>query len=118
MKRLAPVLVLSLIAMSTMSLGAPAHAAAKAKKAAAAPVIVRAKPPAPARVLTVDGMNLPGQVTGTAVSMATTDGMKPRFWAGVNLGATLPGTWPGELAPTRKDYDRWLVQMAELGVPR
>ena len=30
------------------------------------------------------------------------------FWPGVNLGATVPGRHPGELAPTRADYDRWL----------
>ncbi|MCW3039338.1 MAG: hypothetical protein JWM31_1243, partial [Solirubrobacterales bacterium] len=39
-----------------------------------------------------------------------------RFWPGVNLGATLPGTFPGQLAPTRADYDRWLTGMGALGV--
>ncbi len=67
------------------------------------------------RPITVGGLRLAGQVVGPNVNVATTSGMRPQFWAGVNLGATLPGTSPGELAPTRSDYDRWLVQMGELG---
>jgi hypothetical protein len=65
--------------------------------------------------ITIGSFRLPGQVRGPNVNVATTSGMHPQFWAGVNLGATLPGTSPGELAPTRADYDRWLVQMGELG---
>src|SRR4029078_5557871 len=34
---------------------------------------------------------------------------------GVNLGVTVPGRSPGELAPTRRDYDRWLAGMQDLG---
>ena len=34
----------------------------------------------------------------------------------MNLGVTVPGHAPGELAPTRKDYDRWLDGMQDLGV--
>jgi hypothetical protein len=65
--------------------------------------------------ITVSGLRLTGQVVGQNVNVATTTGMHPQFWAGVNLGATLPGTSPGELAPKRSDYDRWLIQMGELG---
>jgi hypothetical protein len=39
-----------------------------------------------------------------------------RFWAGVNLGTTIPGHDPGELAITRAEYDRWLAEMGVLGV--
>jgi hypothetical protein len=63
----------------------------------------------------VGALRLPGQVLGSKLNVATTQGMRPQFWAGVNLGATLPGTSPGELAPKRADYDRWLQQMGELG---
>jgi hypothetical protein len=65
--------------------------------------------------LVVDGLKLTGQVLGREIRVATPSGMKPHFWAGVNLGATLPATSPGELAPTRADYDRWFVQMGEMG---
>ncbi|WP_134682670.1 hypothetical protein [Brevibacillus migulae] len=36
------------------------------------------------------------------------------FWAGVNLGSTTPGHFPGELSPTREDYLRWFEQMVEM----
>ncbi len=39
-----------------------------------------------------------------------------RFWNGINLGDTLPGHAPGELAPTREDYMRWFPQMKAMNV--
>jgi hypothetical protein len=69
---------------------------------------------APARV---GGLQVPARVQGEDIALATRDdGFSPRFWPGVNLGTTLPGTFPGQLAPTRKDYDRWLDGMGDLGV--
>lgn len=44
------------------------------------------------------------------------DGWDKRFWSGMNLGDTLPGHAPGELAPTREDYMRWFPQMKEMNV--
>lgn len=41
---------------------------------------------------------------------------QPLFIKGMNMGVALPGTQPGELAPTAEDYDRWFAMMAELGV--
>ena len=89
----------------------------KAPKAVSVPSIELKKPyggqtPQP---ITLGALRLPGQVNGPNVNVATAVGMRPQFWAGVNLGATLPGTSPGELAPKRSDYDRWLQQMGELG---
>lgn len=43
-------------------------------------------------------------------------GWKSQFWDGVNLGATVPGHSPGEFAPTKEDYLRWLGQMKEMNV--
>lgn len=40
----------------------------------------------------------------------------PRFWAGINLGATTPGHDPGELTPSKSDYLRWFKQMQEMNV--
>jgi hypothetical protein len=39
---------------------------------------------------------------------------KPRFWSGVNLGATTPGHAPGELSPTKEDYLRWFGQITDM----
>ncbi len=63
-----------------------------------------------------DGLRLPARVQGDGVALALGGGFERRFWPGVNLGATLPGHHPGELAPTRRDYDRWLDGMSALGV--
>ena len=62
------------------------------------------------------GLQLPGRVRGNFLELSTADkGFQPRFWPGVNLGSTVPGRFPGELAQTRADYRRWLPQMAALG---
>ena len=67
----------------------------------------------PARV---GALQLPGRVRGDFLELSTADdGFQPRFWPGVNLGSTVPGRFPGELAQTRADYRRWLPEMASLG---
>jgi hypothetical protein len=58
---------------------------------------------------------LPAQVQGASVAAATADGFVPLFWAGVNLGSTVPGRQPGEVAATRTEYDRWFEGMGDLG---
>jgi hypothetical protein len=63
----------------------------------------------------VDGLTLPARVDGRSVEAATTTGFVPIFWAGVNLGSTIPGHQPGEVAATRQDYDRWLSGIGDLG---
>jgi hypothetical protein len=63
----------------------------------------------------VDGMTLPARVEGRDVAAATGKGFSPVFWAGVNLGSTVPGRQPGEVAATRADYDRWLDGIGDLG---
>lgn len=41
---------------------------------------------------------------------------QPLFIKGMNMGVALPGTQPGELAPTEADYDRWFAMMGEMGI--
>lgn len=55
-------------------------------------------------------------VQGENIAVYDGSGWESRFWAGVNLGATVPGTYPGELAPTRDDYLRWFREMKEMNV--
>src|SRR5688572_8116810 len=68
------------------------------------------------RPATANGLTVPAAVGGKTVDLATARGFEARFWPGVNLGATVPGRHPGELAATRRDYDRWLAGMGALGV--
>ena len=63
----------------------------------------------------VGDLMLPARVQGTSVAAATGDGFVPLFWAGVNLGSTVPGRQPGEVAATRAEYDRWLEGIGDLG---
>jgi hypothetical protein len=61
------------------------------------------------------GLTVPARVEGSRLALAIGGSFEPRFWPGVNLGATTPGHHPGELAPTRRDYDRWLDGMRQIG---
>lgn len=62
----------------------------------------------------VDGLTLSARVEGRSVDAATKNAFVPLFWAGVNLGSTIPGRQPGEVAATRQDYDRWLLGIGGL----
>ncbi|MBV9920839.1 MAG: hypothetical protein JOY78_08330, partial [Pseudonocardia sp.] len=69
------------------------------------------------RPIQVDGLTVPARASAEGVELSRGGGLfVPRFWAGVNLGVTIPGHDPGELAIPRSDYDRWLAEMGELGV--
>ncbi len=63
-----------------------------------------------------DGIKRTSTVVGE--QLATYDGKawQPSFWAGINLGATTPGHYPGELSPTKEDYLRWFPEMKEMNV--
>jgi hypothetical protein len=63
-----------------------------------------------------NGIKQVSTVEGTHLAVYDGSGWEERFWTGMNLGATLPGHSPGELAPTREDYLRWFAQMKEMNV--
>jgi hypothetical protein len=62
------------------------------------------------------GLRLPARVRGPNLELATSAGFAPRFWPGVNLGATIPGRSPGELAIGGEEFRGWMPEMARLGV--
>ena len=68
------------------------------------------------RPASVGGLTAPAVTGAQRLELSTARGFQARFWPGVNLGATVPGRHPGELAATRRDYDRWLRGMGALGV--
>jgi hypothetical protein len=64
---------------------------------------LRYKPP----VFEAGGIKRVSMVVGDRLAVYDGQGdFEPKFWNGVNLGATLPGHAPGELAPTKEDYLR------------
>lgn len=72
-------------------------------------------PPPPARAVEA-GLKMPAKVIGEEIRPYVDGAYAPMFWAGVNLGSGVPGEYPGAVAATRPDYDRWFAEMAELGV--
>jgi hypothetical protein len=65
----------------------------------------------------IGGLTVLARATPTGVQLPRGGGLfAAKFWSGVNLGTTLPGHDPGELAIPRSEYDRWLVEMGAVGV--
>lgn len=62
----------------------------------------------------VDGRSQIASVMGTDVLLHTVGG-DAAFIAGVNVGPTIPGYQPGEVAIRREDFRRWFPMMAEQG---
>lgn len=68
--------------------------------------------PAPDRAA---GLKRLAYVDGDRLLLQTASGRRP-FIAGVNLGSTIPGTLPGQVAARAADYRRWFPEMAALGL--
>lgn len=64
----------------------------------------------------VDGVKQVAAVRDGRLAAYDGEGFEPRFWTGVNLGATTPGYFPGDLSPTKEDYLRWFPRMKEMNV--
>lgn len=61
-------------------------------------------------------VNMVSRVKGEHIQYYSHGTWNNHFWCGVNLGATNPGHFPGELNPTYDDYRRWFEQMTDLGI--
>ena len=67
-------------------------------------------------IANVNGVQQVSTVQGEHLAVYDGTGWKSQFWNGMNLGASLPGHSPGELAPTEEDYLRWFAEMKEMNV--
>lgn len=61
------------------------------------------------------GIQLKFRTSGSAMEMYSNGRWQPYFAKGVNMGATLPGHFPGELAISKEDYMRWFGMIQEMG---
>ncbi|MNI68508.1 hypothetical protein D3C73_1242080 [compost metagenome] len=62
------------------------------------------------------GAEIKFQTSGDRIMEYEGDGVwKEIFVKGVNLGATVPGHFPGEFPLTEDDYLRWFKQMDDMG---
>jgi len=58
---------------------------------------------------------VPYSITQSSLTVWNGSGYSPIFVKGVNLGVSVPGTYPGELAATRQQYIRWIQKIRETG---
>ncbi|MDR2888011.1 MAG: T9SS type A sorting domain-containing protein [Bacteroidales bacterium] len=58
---------------------------------------------------------VPFSTTGNYLGKYNGEGYAPFFIKGVNLGAAVPGSLPGQLAISSEQYARWFRMMAEAG---
>ncbi len=95
-------LVVSLTASACSGLGAPPDVLAMRQ---------RGLGPAPDKV---DGLSRLVVVDGTEFKVQTSGG-DLGFLPGINLGSSVPGFAPGELAIPKEQYEEWFPQIAEAG---
>ncbi|MFD0676007.1 MULTISPECIES: hypothetical protein [unclassified Paenibacillus] len=62
-----------------------------------------------------DGIHVKFRVQGTNVEEYSNQTWKPYFAKGVNMGATVPGHFPGELVVSEDDYERWFEMIQGMG---
>ncbi|KGP74226.1 hypothetical protein [Pontibacillus yanchengensis] len=63
-----------------------------------------------------DGTQIKFRTTNNDIEVYKNDSWSPLFIKGVNLGATLPGEFPGSLPITKDDYLRWFGMIKDMGV--
>ena len=63
----------------------------------------------------VDKDPMPFAVSGQYLAFRDGTSFRPIYVKGINLGVGVPGTQPGELAPTLGQYKKWFAMMGEAG---
>ncbi|MBX0313402.1 hypothetical protein [Planococcus glaciei] len=61
-----------------------------------------------------DGISYPSRINGQTFEVYQDNKWQPFTVKGVNMGMAKPGTFPGEAAITREEYDRWFEQIGEM----
>lgn len=62
------------------------------------------------------GISYPSRIKGDAFEVYEDGKWQPFTIKGVNMGMAKPGTFPGEAAITRDEYDRWFKAIGEMNV--
>jgi len=57
----------------------------------------------------------PFSITGDYLGIYNGVDYTPVFIKGINLGTTVPGSWPGQIAISSEQYARWFRMMADAG---
>ncbi|USG64380.1 hypothetical protein NDK47_19800 [Brevibacillus ruminantium] len=61
------------------------------------------------------GIQVKFKANGSQIEEYSNQSWKPYFAKGVNMGATIPGHFPGELAISTDDYERWFEMIQQMG---
>jgi len=61
------------------------------------------------------GQQIPYSTDNTHLTIWNGTEYVPFFIKGTNLGISVPGTFPGELAATKADYSKWFTQIKDAG---
>ncbi|TWT06332.1 hypothetical protein FQV26_00515 [Planococcus sp. CPCC 101016] len=72
------------------------------------------KTPPAAILAEAEGIAYPSRVNGQAFEVYQDGKWQPFTIKGVNMGMAKPGTFPGEAAITREEYERWFQQIDEM----
>ncbi len=64
---------------------------------------------------TSSGVQMKFRTHGDKIEIYRNQAWQPFFVKGVNLGASLPGHYPGELPISKEDYLRWFAQIDAMG---
>ncbi|MBN1989074.1 MAG: cadherin-like domain-containing protein [Bacteroidales bacterium] len=64
---------------------------------------------------TMHGQQVPFSTNSNSLCIWDGSQYVPFFIKGTNLGVSIPGTFPGELAATRQDYAKWFTQIKAAG---
>lgn len=67
-----------------------------------------------ATAATKEGIAYPSRINGQAFEVYEDGEWQPFTIKGVNMGMAKPGTFPGEAAITREEYDRWFKAIGEM----
>ncbi|WP_270168749.1 hypothetical protein [Paenibacillus sp. SYP-B4298] len=62
-----------------------------------------------------EGVRVTFKTNGTQIEQFRSQQWQPYFAKGVNMGAAVPGHFPGELAITADDYMRWFEMIQDMG---
>ncbi len=62
-----------------------------------------------------DGTQMKFRTQDEEIQVYQNNSWTPFFSQGVNIGASLPGHYPGELPITKKDYMRWFSKIHDMG---
>lgn len=67
-------------------------------------------------IYTTEILDMPFITEGNHIRIYRDEEYVPIFLKGINLGAAVPGSSPGELAASREEYAHWLQEMADAGL--